>query len=244
MTPATPRAQAGHCVDNGYDAVADTMTRQALVLGAISAALSLDLAIAPVILSGNRADFGKTMLSGLATSIGAPLRDLGKLGAKNDMRLPTVATSLVVIEGDERAAMTDFLTRLEAASSAPVVLVIVTSLAGETAVLDAIEDVLRINRAHVPTARLDVSQAVTQPVLVNGFVSHEGSKCGLRFFSVSMLPHDAELRFTVEAEGDMSDDELNAALETLFGHNVHAALRLEQTDDGLHLGLNAFDVMD
>lgn len=227
-----------------HDAVARRMTSQALVLNAISQALTLDLAIAPIIVSGDTDNVADPMFALLAASLGMYYVERGSAAASSKIPLPRDLPVLMTVRGDTPVIMRQFLQGLDDLPAGPVVLVILATDIGEDAMLTSIEKNLGISRAHVPTARLAPFDHVTQPLLVTGSVCHEGSKCGQRFFSVTTAPHDAVLNFTVEAPEGMDDDDLNVALKALYPNHVQAALRLEQTNDGLMLDLNAFDVLD
>lgn len=242
---------------------ADIMAGKALIMRTLASAMTLDLAIAPVILASQPGIGTSTMTRGIAEGLGMEFLDVrcNMISAHEFEPLGVLDSGGAVIDHEPRLAwihdllavgrptlilldeamstgpvvVTGLLQQIVDAAKAPVIVVLHTSLANEEIALDAIQDGLGIHRAHVPTARLSYTEKLSQPLLLVGSGGTTGSKCGERHFEITTYdPHEAEIRFTVYATPEQDDDALNEALDAVWNGDI--AVRLEYVDGRLQCG--------
>lgn len=243
------------------------MANQAILLRTVAQALTLDLAVAPLILASDHGIGANAQLKAICEGLGMQFSDIRCISFHGQDFLP-VARTLEEGEQTETAMIDNWLDgffadarpslilldeaivngvgvtvgilgRIAEKAKSPVVVALRGYLQDEQQMLTAISEGLGIHRAHVPTARLSLSRTVEQPILLVGNCGHDGSKCGERYFEITTYePHEADIRFTVMALPGQDDDDLNADLDAVW--NGNAAVRLEYLDG--HLVCNAADM--
>jgi len=145
------------------DITAARMTRQSILLGTLATALSLDLAVAPMVL-GTPPGFGTiTTTRGIAEALGmsflevrAALVDIGETGFI-DRHLADGRPALIVLDeagSATGAVLDDVLRRISENATAPVVVMMLTLPGGHDHALDAIVRTLGIESVDVPTDTL------------------------------------------------------------------------------------------
>lgn len=143
-------------------------------------------------------------------------------------------------------------------ATAPVLLVITCSIPDVEPSLQLLSAATGIHRAHIPTAilRMDRNAVVAsfiergipreaaeemlpsnddkrpQPILLLGTLDHTGSKCGLRYFEVTVAkPYEHRVHVHVVAKPDQDDDAMNEALDPMFERG-EVALRVTPNEYG------------
>jgi hypothetical protein len=131
--------------------------------------------------------------------------------------------SIVLIDADGDADMAvtrALMDDVRESAVGPTIVVIACEYSLEDQALDAIQASLGLHGAHVPTAILsaDLSKPVpSQPVLLSGHLTLEGSKCGERYFEIETTSEIPMIvRFDVFGREDQDDDSLNAELDHAF----------------------------
>lgn len=230
-----------------YEGAVVRMNNQALILEACSAALRLDFVPAPVILATDDPIMDIANIYRLSGFLGFDAVEigLGETSLENLKYLVTGDTGFYVINGYGDNTEDELVALLEVISGrvfTPAIVMVVAGLRHEESVLAALHKGLGIHRAHVPVARVSLSQKLQQPVLIMGSMHIEGAKCGRRTMSIEIAsPCYENVFFTLNAKDDQDDDYLNQAIAD-FGTTV--AVRLTQVDGYLQCTLDDIESCD
>lgn len=217
------------------------------VLTALANTLKLDLAAAPLLIAREAGIGLHKLLTGLCHGLGFDYVDFHSHSEIADVieLMKTFEGGMIKIDV-ENPDLAEILEAITEYSTADSVVCIVSGLAtnDQDRALSAIEQHLKVHRAHVPTARLSVDNTVKQPVLLVSEVWDNGAKRGERYFTASSELGE-EIHLKVMGFPHQSDDDLNEALENLFdSRRRQVALRLEWDDEGsLELAQNAYEVL-
>lgn len=243
------------------------MNNQAILLRTVADTLTMDLAVAPMIVASEPGIGTSIALRGIAEGLGMKHIDVrcsqldgtefdvikedslegceGSLGWLLRDSYDGQRAFIVLDEADSvRKDILDKLLKQISHAEVTTIVVLRVFLDGEEQALAAINEGLDIHRAHVPTARIAVTRKVTQPLLYVGELAHSGSKCGERYFSIiGEGPMDPEYNFAVFAKPDQSDDDMNEDLDAAFMFRAVAAVRLDYIDDQIRCMAEDIDVL-
>lgn len=228
------------------DLVVATMSRNSVLLGALSHALSLDLGVVPLVLATEIGIGTGTAVSGIAKALHmeyvdvrcAQIADADSALFQQSVMAVFAKDRPVLVLLDEATsgpqdAVEAILMAISEAATSPVIVALTVRLDDEDEAIEMAGRALGIHRALVPSARLAVSQSPKQPILVTGLLSLEGSKRFERYFEIETSNlTESRIRFTLNASGDQGDDELNEFLHG-FKAGGDVAVRLESTRHGL-----------
>ena len=192
------------------------MTSHAQVLRALSEAMTMDLAVAPVTVTTPVGYGTVTLCTTLASALSCRQATVLRCsmftaediepywvvnGGEIEQRPPRVraavptdfdAPHFVVLDEAGEAApgmIAAALRVISDAATSPIVVILIGQGDSEEAMLAEIADGLDLHRAHVPGARISADPLTpmpAQPVLVAGSASFEGSKRGERHLSIDI----------------------------------------------------------
>lgn len=226
-----------------HDTATRSMAASTTTMAAFAATTMLDLAVAPMVIAAPPGIGVRTLAESLADAIGQKFIEVRcyslyeqQWKALLDQSLKGAGPAFILFDeagSFEHDMIVEMLKYVTVVATAPVVVALRVTATDEDKALEAVFAGTGIHRAHVPTARLSVTEEILQPVLLVGQVELTSSKSGsLRMEIHVSNPYEHVVGFTVDAIEGQDTDAMYLALEDVFNAE-NVAVRLQQTNLGL-----------
>ena len=226
-----------------HDTATRSMAASTTTMAAFAATTMLDLAVAPMVIAAPPGIGVRTLAESLSRSIGQAFIEVRcsnvhetEWKALLDQSLKGAGPAFILFDDALSGGyepIVEMMKYVAVVATAPVVVALHVTATDEDNALDAVFACTDIHRAHVPTARLSMTEEVRQPVLLVGQVELTSSKSGELHMKIHVSdPYEHVVEFTINAIEGQDADAMHVTLEDVFSAE-NAAVRLEQTNLGL-----------